>query len=137
MRQLEAARRMAGKGALACLIAGASALAGCGSVQSDFTTSHTITIQVQDVMMAPVPNVTVTAWVIDVDLPAEVRTPIEVGTAPTDEQGQVRFAYTSADPPYVCGWEVWSPSGQSMLAQHPPVASDNLSSNGYVVALIP
>jgi hypothetical protein len=136
MRQLVAPRGTAGRAAIACLIAGVSTLVGCGDRQTSVTDSHTITIQVQDVGSAPVPNVAVTAWIIDVDLPADQRAPIELGTAPTDVQGQVRFTYASGNPPYVCGWEVWSAGGLSLLAQHPPVASDNLSPNGFAVVLI-
>ena len=139
MRQLETARRLAGRVAMAGVIVGASALVGCGQNPADFTSSQsqTVLIQVQDMSAAPIANVIVKAWIIDVDQPADTRAPIEVGTAPTDARGQVRFSYAAENAPYVCGWEVWSSGGQTMLAHHPPVISDNLSPHGFTVALVP
>ena len=139
MRQHVAAHRALRAATMACLLVGASTTTGCGvkNIFSAEETTQTVAIQVQSQSAAPVANVVVTAWIIDVDLPADARIPIEVGTAPVNARGEVRFSHAAVNPPYVCGWEVWAPGGDTPLATYPPVATDNLSPNGVAVVQLP
>jgi len=130
-------RRIAGTLVLGGLLAAGPVLTGCESGPTSVPQSHTLTVRVQDTSQVPVPAVDVTVWVVDVDLRAAERAPILLGSAPTDARGEVRFSYTSVDPPYVCGWEVREPGASTALAQHPPAVPDNLSPGGIAIATVP
>ena len=121
-------RRKIGITAAAMLLAGTIGLLGCASTEETLEeTQQIVTIQVENADGFGVSNIQVTAWIVDVDLPLDRRTPIQVGPAPTDAGGTVRFTHPATTQPYVCGFEIAEPVSKAVVAAHVADVANSLS----------
>jgi len=123
-------------GALAALVL----FTACADQSSspDSEDSHIITVTVQTASRTPAVDAIVTVWIVDADLPGTERAPLLLGTSATDDQGSVRFTYTSIAPPYVCGYEVRdAAAGMVLAAQVPAVTNDLATPSGYLPITLP
>jgi hypothetical protein len=127
-------------GGLAVVVASTWGAVGCCDNGSSplAEDSHTVTVTVETASHAPAIGAVVTVWIVDADLPGTERAPIVVGSAPTDAQGMVQFAYISVEPPYVCGYEVKSADATTVLAEQPAAVTNVLSTpSGFVTVVLP
>ena len=109
----------------AAALAGA-ALAGCSS-SSDYVTRE-VAVQVQAQNGAAMPGLDVTVWIVDVDLPGDVRQPAALETRTTDGAGRATWQVDADGQPYVCGFRVADLAGQE-LGYSAPNLNNRLSTD--------
>lgn len=88
------------------------ALAGCSSSSSSY--NREVAAQVQTSSGAGMPDLDVTVWIVDVDLPGDVRQPMELEPQTTDATGRVSWQVEAEGQPYVCGFRVETSLGTVM-----------------------
>ncbi|GJM43237.1 MAG: hypothetical protein DHS20C21_00790 [Gemmatimonadota bacterium] len=123
-----------------CGLAALSALTGgsCKDTVAPEAAQQTVVIQVNNETGIGVSSVRVTAWVVDQDLEPHRRVPIEIGTAPTDGEGIVRFTFVAVEQPYVCGFEVEEIESKNVVAEHVADVSHRLSDDhGRLTIVLP
>ncbi|HMB70354.1 MAG TPA: hypothetical protein VKU85_13645 [bacterium] len=120
-------RRKLGIVAAAALVAASLGVLGCSSISKPDVAQQTVMIQVENDDGFGISTVRVRAWIVDVDEPLARREPIELGPAPTDNEGVVRFTYPSTQQPYICGFQIEEIATDKSVAQHAPNVTDRLS----------
>ena len=121
-------RRKLGIMTAAVVAVGALGLLGCGKTETSLDAAQqTVMIQVENDDGFGVSNVRVRAWIVDVDLPVGQREPIDLGAAPTTNDGVVRFTYLATRQPYICGFKIEEVNTTNVVAQHAANVLDRLS----------
>jgi hypothetical protein len=108
-----------------------AALAGCSSSESRY--DREVSAQVQASGGAAMPGLDVTVWIVDVDLPGDVRQPTALETRTTDGAGRVTWQVEAEGQPYVCGFRVEDAGGQELIYSAPNLNSRLSSENGLTV----
>jgi hypothetical protein len=94
--------------------------AGCHCLKGESYSRPNLTASVRTSADAPVPEVLVTPYIIDVAQPADVRAPIVLEPRLTDAEGNVQWEYDSEEMPYFCGYEVTNVAETEILAAVDP-----------------
>jgi hypothetical protein len=89
-------------------------LAGCSSSSGPYPPPRAVAAQVQASGGAAMPGLEVTVWIVDVDLPGDVRQPQQLETRTTDGAGRATWEVQAGGQPYVCGFRVEDSSGQEL-----------------------
>jgi hypothetical protein len=85
-----------------------------------------VSVTVQSALRSPVSGVTVTPWILDVDVAGDSRAPIQLDPQVTDQDGRAEWLYTAFSTPAICGIEVKASNG-TVLFQDPPSAVEWIS----------
>jgi len=106
--------------------------AGCSSSSSSYITRE-VSAQVRAAGGAAMPGLQVTVWIVDVDVPGEVRQPVALEAQETDGAGRATWQVEAEGQPYVCGFRVEDLSGQELGYAAPSLGSRLSSEDGLAV----
>lgn len=124
-------------GGLAVVVASTWGSMGCeGNHSSPSETSHIVTVNVHTASMTPAVGAVVSVWIVDADMAGTERAPIALGTSVTDTQGAAKFSYIAVEPPYVCGFEIKSADGMTVLEDEPASVTNVFSNEGGYVNVV-
>jgi len=117
--------RFCGAVALLALVA-----AGCSS--SSYP-DREVSAQVRSSTGAVMPGLQVTVWIVDVDLPGDVRQPMALEPHETDGAGRATWKVEAEGQPYVCGFRVENLAGQEMGYAAPDLGNRLSTEDGLAV----
>jgi hypothetical protein len=105
--------------------------AGCSS--SSNYLAREVSAEVRAAGGAAMPGLQVTVWIVDVDVPGDVRQPMALETRETDGAGRATWQVEAEGQPYVCGFRVEDVSGQELSYAAPNLSSRLSSEDGLTV----
>jgi hypothetical protein len=109
--------------AAAGLLLAAACLVSCGTRSEYDKSDHTLLLTVRTAGGQPVRGVTAKIWILDQDVRAGARTPIEMPEQTTDFEGHADWVYAAFEMPTICGFAIEDAQGTSLKSSAPSPAN--------------
>jgi hypothetical protein len=123
-RNLVSAWRLGARAAAVIVLA--AALSACGQPYDEKEMEQEVIVTVQTTAGVPAVGVTVTPWILDVDVAGDSRSPIQLEPQVTDDAGHAFWTFLATDAPAICGVEIKAAAG-NVLFYDAPSSTDWLS----------